>query len=37
MSKRSRNYLKYTESRRWWECGCRDFSEWTCEGSPKSR
>jgi len=21
----------------WWECGYKDDSEWTCEGSPKLR
>ena len=21
----------------WWECGYKDYSEWTCEGSPKSQ
>jgi hypothetical protein len=26
----------YTESRYWWECGYKNDSEWTCEGSPKS-
>jgi len=37
MSKNSRKYSKYTESRWWWECGYGDFSEWTCEGGPKSQ
>jgi len=26
----------YTESRCWWECGYKSYSEWPCEGSLKS-